>query len=91
MPRSGEKRKLFHRRDAEDTDKKFEIRNSKSELPPRRLGGEFQAFLRRYYFRAACASRHAVYQEIKSGRPRFRIISLLKRWSQNDRGFRLSR
>jgi hypothetical protein len=35
MPRSGEKRKLFHRRDAEDTEKKFEIRNSKSELPPR--------------------------------------------------------
>ena len=44
-----------------------------------------------YCFGRAWANRHSVYQEIKSGRPRFRIISLLKRWSQNESGFRLSR
>jgi len=39
----------------------------------------------------ARAKRQDVYQDMKSGRSRLRIISLLKRSSQNDRGFRFSR
>jgi len=43
------------------------------------------------YFWPARANRHWLYHEMKSGRARLRIISLAKRSSQKESGFRFSR
>jgi predicted secreted Zn-dependent protease len=43
------------------------------------------------YFFLAWAKRQAVYHEIKSARPRLRIISLPKRSSQKDSGLKVSK